>query len=250
MLEWFRSKPSCPVSNEDKAWIEDRFSWLIDEFGIQQLKKTELVLPTTDFFPAEYDYTEDGIGDIMNRIAKFMEVDPSLLHLEFYEHSLPQIEGMWKHGTAVLYSESDGQFDIWLEVNTLEDPLNVVATLAHEIGHVVLLGQRRISPEEEDHEPLTDLLTVFFGLGTFSANCVVHENYWNDGQWSGWSIGRRGYLTMEMYGYAFALFALARGETSPNWLSYLRLDVRSAYKKGIRFINETGDCNCSFITTK
>ena len=228
MLGWFRSKPTCPVSEENKAWIENRFSWFVDEFGLERLKYSELIHPTTDFFPADYDYTAAGIWEIMNRVAKFMDVEPSLLRLEFYRHSLPDIEGMWNHGTSGLYFESDGQFDIWLEMETLKDPLHVVATLAHEIGHVVLLGQQRISPDEEDQEPLTDLLTVFFGLGLFSANNVIHENYWNDGPLSGWSIGRRGYVTMEMYGYAFALYALARGETSPKWLSQLRLDVRSA----------------------
>ncbi len=34
MFGWFRSKPTCPVTAEEKSWIEGRFIWLIDEFGM------------------------------------------------------------------------------------------------------------------------------------------------------------------------------------------------------------------------
>ncbi|QDV53826.1 hypothetical protein Enr17x_59090 [Gimesia fumaroli] len=63
-------------------------------------------------------------------------------------------------------------------------------------------------------------------------------------------MGRQGYLTMDMFSYAFALFAIARGEIAPNWLSQLRLDVHSACKKGKQYVNETGDCPCPFVTTR
>ncbi|QDT94347.1 zinc metalloprotease [Gimesia algae] len=250
MFGWFRSKPVCPVSAEEKAWIENRFSWLIGEFGMQRLTKGTLILPTTDFFPEEYHRTADEIQKIMDLVAEYMNVSPSILRLNFYEDFRPEIEGMWTAGSVGMYSESARKFDIWLEIHSLENPLTVIATLAHEIGHVLLLGQRRISHIEEDHEPLTDLLTVYLGLGLFSANAVMQEHYWNDGPLSGWSMGRQGYLSMEMFGYAFALFGIARGEIAPKWLSQLRLDVRSACKQGMRYITETGDCSCEFVTPR
>ncbi len=86
----------------------------------------------------------------------------------------------------------------------------MVATLAHELGHIHLLGHGRISDDVEDHEPLTDLLTVFFGMGIFTANAVMYEQYWENGVLSGWSMGRRGYLGMPVYGYALARFARLR----------------------------------------
>src|SRR5262249_54398499 len=126
----------------------------------------------------------------------------------------------------------------------LDDPLAMVATMAHELGHVLLLGQGRVSADVEDHEPLTDLLTVFLGLGIFTANSVLREHYWDAGAVSGWSMGRSGYLTMAMYGYALSLFAWMRGEVQPSWAKELRLDVRSAFKEGLRFLEETGDSLC------
>lgn len=246
MLGWFRSQATCPVPPADKAWIEARFGWLTDEFGAECLLQGVQVLPTTEFFPAHYEGAEDELVELMQRVAGYMRADPSRLRLQFYDERLPHFVENKGGGTAGLYNEVDGYFDIWLESATLDDPLHVVATLAHELGHVRLLGERRISADEEDHEPLTDLLTVFLGLGIITSNSVIHENYWETGQFAGWSIGKRGYLTMEKYGYALALYARARNELDPAWLRHLRPDVRTACKRGLRYIVETGDCDYRF----
>jgi hypothetical protein len=110
--------------------------------------------------------------------------------------------------------------------------------MAHELGHVHLLGHGRLTPDAEDHEPLTDLLTVFLGLGVFTANAVIREQYWDAGGWAGWKMGRRGYLGMPVYGYALALFARTRGEDGSAWSGELRPDVRSAFRQAGRFLAE------------
>jgi hypothetical protein len=50
-------------------------------------------------------------------------------------------------------------------------------------------------------------------------------------------MGRRGYLGMREYGYAFARFAWARGEDGSGWSRELRLDVRSAFKQAMRYLS-------------
>jgi hypothetical protein len=48
-------------------------------------------------------------------------------------------------------------------------------------------------------------------------------------------------LDMDMFGYAFALFAWHRRETKPAWASHLRGDVHNAFKKGLNYLTKTGD---------
>ncbi len=242
MLDWLRGKPRCPVDESTKRWIETRFAWLTNELGIECLLTARTVLPTKEFLPLTYECTEDGIHDLMCRVATFMDVDPATLNLGFYEDGTPQYEGVVNNRSAGLYTKTGEKYDIWLEVNSLDVPASVIGTLSHEIGHVILLGQNRISPDEPDHEELTDLLTVFMGLGVFPANSVVHESNWRYGQWSGWSVGKRGYLSMDMYGYAMSLYTLARNDPFPEWAVHLRPDVRAALKRGVRYIESTQDC--------
>jgi hypothetical protein len=246
MLNWLSRTPVCPVSIDEKAWIEKRFAWLIAEFGMERLKESTFVLPTTDYFPASYRCTDEEIVELMRIVADYMQVPFESLELHIYQDDRPQFDGMINELTAGLYTESEGRFGIWIEVATLNDPLATVSTIAHEIGHVLLLGEKRISVDEPDHEDLTDLLTVFMGLGVVTANSVIHEHHWTAGQFSGWSVGKRGYLTMNMYGYALAIYLLLRAENGKTYLSHMRPDVRGACQKGMHYIQKTGDCSLQF----
>ena len=236
-------KPTCPVDAETKAWIERRLDWLTQEFGIRRLVSHETMLPTPDFLPVNYDCTEDGIAELMRIVADHMDVDHSSLDLNFYEDNAIGLDGAVSPASAGLYFEKDGRHQVWLEVNCLDDPGGVVATLAHEIGHVSLLGQKRIEPDADDHEELTDLLVVFCGLGIFSANASLQETNMHGTGYSAWSVGKRGYLSMHAIGYALTLYTLARGEDRPQWRRYLRPDAKAYVSRGIRYVTKTRDCS-------
>lgn len=236
-------KPTCPVDAATKAWIERRFDWLTQEFGIHRLVSHKTMLPTPEFLPLDYNCSEDGIAELMKLVCDHMDVDHSTLDLNFYEDNAIGLDGAISPASAGLYAEKDGRYQIWLEVNCLDDPGGVIATLAHEIGHVILLGQKRIEPDVEDHEELTDLLVVFHGLGLFAANASLHETNVHGSGYSAWSVGKRGYLSMHAIGYSLALYALARGQTRPDWLKYLRPDAKAYVSRGIRYITKLRNCD-------
>jgi hypothetical protein len=238
MFGWFRSRPQCPVDPATQEWIDQRWAWLESQFGRERLRKTTVILPRPEFFPDPYHGTEDDVRPMLDRVCGYMGIGPATVELSLYEDRNPVYEGEWRQGTAGLYHPEAGKFRVWVEVGNLSDPLALVGTLAHELGHIHLLGHGRIPEETEDHEPLTDLLTVFLGLGVFTANSVIRENYWDAGVVSGWSMGRQGYLGMPAYGYAFARFARARGEDGSDWSGELRLDVRSAFQEAMRFLEQ------------
>ena len=119
--------------------------------------------------------------------------------------------------------------------------MSLVATVAHELGHVRLLGEGRIHSGYDDHEPLTDLLTVFLGLGVFTANSAFSFKQWSDNSYQGWRTERKGYLTEEMFGYALALFALMRGERSLVWSEFLEGSVKTHFKDALKYLEKTGE---------
>ena len=99
--------------------------------------------------------------------------------------------------------------------------------LVDELAHLKLLGGRHVHPDEPDNEPLTDLATVYFGLGVFTANSTVRESQWASGGWEGWSVGSQGYLPQPVIAYSLALFAMHRHERRPAWVRHLRPDAKS-----------------------
>jgi hypothetical protein len=208
------------------------------------MREATVILPTEEFFPDAYDGTEPAVRTLLDRVGGYMGVAAGGLGLGFYSEAnrpaLIDADGRPVAGTAGRYQEGEKP-TIWIETSYLDDPMALVATMAHELGHVLLLGGGRITHDTEDQELLTDVLTVFLGLGLFTANATVREAYWRHGHWEGWTIGRHGYMTQPMYGYALALFAYAREEEDPDWARHLRLDVRAPLKKGLRYLLETGD---------
>jgi hypothetical protein len=125
-----------------------------------------------------------------------------------------------------------------LRSSQFKDPLSLVATVAHELGHVILLGGGLLSPQTSDHEPLTDLLAVFLGLGIFNANASGQFKQHQEERKYGWSVKRLGYLPQQAYGYALAKFAREREENNPAWAKYLSTNVHAYFKQSTSWLGK------------
>jgi hypothetical protein len=231
MFGWF--SPKCPLDTYEKTWTEWRMRWLADQFGVERLLRAEVVLPTNELFAEPYRGTVEDARRLMDRLCAHLAIDPRTIELE----ALPDVQ---LPGVAGHYDRSE-QTVIRVAESQLAEPLRLVATLAHELAHEKLLGGGLLDPDVADHEWVTDLLPVFFGLGLFAANATVSEQYENQGQVSWWSIGRQGYLPSRIFGYALALFAFVRGERDPSWAKHLRLDASSPLQGGLRYLRKTND---------
>ncbi|MGE3808805.1 MAG: HEAT repeat domain-containing protein [Gemmataceae bacterium] len=53
-------------------------------------------------------------------------------------------------------------------------------------------------------------------------------------------MSRQGYLPARIFGYAFALFAFFREESSPAWARYLRPDAANPMQAGLRYLQNNG----------
>lgn len=245
-MGWFFS-PKRSVDDETKEWLEECFGWLIEEFGEEVVRETLVVLPTEEFFPDKFDGDEPSLRVMFDTVCEYMETDPRRFRLCFYENEvdklrlkLPFHEGSGK-GAAGFYSESFNRYVIGLQIGNNISPENLIATMAHEIAHGRLIGERRIDGADENHEYLADLLTVIFGMGIFNANSAFNFEQFTSSSVQGWQASRQGYLTEEMFGYALAMFAYVRGETSPGWSKYLKTNVKHFFANSLKYLLKTDD---------
>lgn len=224
--------------------MEQAFVWLVVEFGQDNIKAKPIRCPTAEHFPIRYDGSQDSLLQTAQIIADQMEIDLNKINLDIYNQSIQEFQGdagfrMWttpdEHSEEVMSSglyfdkNASGKFDVFIEKNNLKDPEKLVATLAHEFAHIKLLGEKRVSFNDES---LTDLTTVVFGIGIFNANCAFREikNY------DSWGHNTLGYLKQREWGYALALHAYYRQEKNPIWINYLTPNIKSDFKKSSSFI--------------
>lgn len=242
MFNWFR--PTCPVDPYAKDWIETRLAWLADQFGLEVFTHRNVILPLEEFFPDRYDRSEGTVRALLDRVCGYMNVDPACVDLELFTNPdllLVNERGHYLGPAAGLYDEQDTcKAIIHLATAQLDDPMTLVGTMAHELAHFRLLGEKRISDRAYDGELLTDLTVVFHGLGIFLAN--VPRTWLSDfTRWPGTDARKPEYMTQPMYAHALAHAAWFRNQQKPPWARYLRGDARPLFRQGLRYLWKTGD---------
>ena len=144
----------------------------------------------------------------------------------------------WRNETASRYIAGSGEQRPTIAINRslLSDTLTLVASLAHELGLVILLDGGHTQRDAKNIEPLTDLLTVYLGLGVFTANASRNfRKYQPDGR-RGWSMSRLGFLSETVFGYALARFAKERGEIEPAWAKYLSTNLKAWFRQSAAWL--------------
>lgn len=224
--------PKCPLDTHHKTWIERRMVWLAERFGLDRMRNATVVTPTPEFFPDPYTPDEAGFRHTLRRVCRYMGVDPNSLRFALADDD--QLDA------AGLYVQRERSI-IYVARSRLEDPTRLVATLAHELAHELLLNGGHISPDASDHEEVTDLLPVFLGLGIFGANGTVRETAWRNAHASYSQVSRQGYLSSLQLGYALGVFAYVRGENNPKWVKHLRPDAGVTMKAALGYLRKTDD---------
>lgn len=225
----------CPVSAKARLWTEESLQWLRGEFGDDALNG-EVLRPQT-VFPPGYTGIEDDVGVVLRRLCDRMGVPVKSVEIEFDDDPdvVPDPGVPVAHhfsGAAGEYRRRGGTAVLAIRRRQLRHPVALAATLAHELAHARLLGERHIDPGRSDSEQLTDLTTIFFGSGIFTANAAFDFSQTQ----TGWQSSHLGYLGETLSGYALAYFAYLRGEREPAWAAALDTNPRAYMRQGLRYL--------------
>jgi hypothetical protein len=201
----FRSKKNPIVPLSTLRWQIDTFAWLMRHTGgIQARRKAPLILPIDEFFPDRGLKGEEGVRTLFERVRTWAGMADWPCELRTLATDPPPIAGLsFNEGRSSL---SAGSFSVSDEPNAVpvitydsslqEDPMALVATFAHELGHYLCATFPEAPPGGTDLlEPATDVAAVFLGFGVFLANAAFSfEQLFEEGR-EGWQARRHGYLT-------------------------------------------------------
>ncbi|WP_103961554.1 hypothetical protein [Nonomuraea solani] len=215
--------------------------WFEDEFG-EEVALREVALPTPGFFRSVHNRfgTVDRVNALVSKVRRLMAVDVSTIEVEFFDG----VEAVAGERTVGHYYQEGSSHVVGFDRKEVSDLAYLTAVIAHELCHVRLIGEGRISAEREDQERLTDLLTVYLGFGVFTANAamkfarasrgwqIIPRGYLTDetlnSATNNGETRRLGYLTQPEFGYALARYCRLRGESRPSWIAHLHPGARTA----------------------
>lgn len=239
-------KPKPPLDKELREFFEQNLLWLDQEFPSPPIEERRILTPTKEDFPIDWNKSEDNAFEALAIVCENMQIDPNDIHLDFYSNGIKEID----MGGSIMFVQSDpgqmekvgeyhddkidGKHHISIDEALLENPSALIAILAHELAHVKLLGEKKI---DKNDEMLTDFATVFFGLGIFNANASFKSITQQDR----WGYDIYGYLKIEEWAYALALFTFFREEDEPEWKQYLSTSIRSDFERSLQYMIENED---------
>lgn len=254
------STPREPeITVEQRAYFENQFHWLIENFGKGFLDK-KMLIPDRENFPVMYDGSEEPAWKTLEIICRQLDLDAKEIHLDFYSEGAREINagpqtfylqgGKTEKFAGGLYwgRAEDGKFHIWINKGLLKNPQALVAILAHELAHAHLLGGHKLHAKyDHDHELVTEIFCVFSGFGIFNATQAFQINKGFDG----WSYQYAGYLKQQSWGYLLALYALLREEEEedPFWLKFLSPSLKKDFKTSMKWLTTT-EAGSKFLSAK
>ena len=243
---------ACPVPEGSRQWIEHWLDWCVGEFGARALHGPAAV-PGPELVPPGFTGTQEQAEALVGRVARVMGVPPEGLTVRLFESSPAERR---KRHTVGTYRRVMGRALIELDRTQAENPVTFTAIVAHELAHARLLGERRL-PDDVDGECLTDLLTVFLGMGVFTAGAAYEfpraagaRGYTalpmadlTDRMLTGLAnepTSRTGYLSEDEFGYALAYWTTLRGDPAPAWTRHLTGGMRAILGRGVRHLATRG----------
>lgn len=246
MFGFFKPKPL--LCQESTDWVKLCYKLFLNSVGNEHFDRIKMILPQKEYFPDHYDGSYENVRKLLDRICEYMHINHEEITLKLYSEEIEDIEASLKNvlpswegnkSNAVgFYIENGKDENAVISINhrTLHNPVSLIATISHELCHYILLKRWKLEKDIEDMEVMTDLLTIFLGMGIFTANSALQFNQWTDWRKQGWSIECQGYLTQEGIGYAIAEWAYLKNDKNPQWIKYLCPDVKSYCKSSLRYL--------------
>ena len=246
MFKLFGNKEiKAPVDDEMREWIEYAMQWLFVTFDEKACKEQKVYASLKELLN-DFDLQTASLNDLAKIVAQLMDINIDEVVVEVYDEGERVIETEGgklftqteegEQTTAGLYvgKNKDGKYEVGIEKSILKDPVNLIATIAHEFSHIKLLGENRI---EDNDEYLTDLLPIIYGLGVFGANSVFSFRQTN----TEWAYKTSGYLTQMEWGYALAVYCWLREDKNPDWINSLPRNIQADYKRSLKFMENNPD---------
>jgi hypothetical protein len=74
-MEFWKREYKCPITEEDRLWVEDAMLSLMEMFGADYLKAKDTILPTKDFFDYDFKGESEDAQFVLKRLYELMDID-------------------------------------------------------------------------------------------------------------------------------------------------------------------------------
>lgn len=237
--------PTRPLDKETQHWIEVRSAWIIKEFGLERLAAKPIILSDDPRFSVTWGGTVAEAERLFAIVCGIMDVPAAQVELRWSDESRRKRPHTVIEGVNETENGPDPENVIRIDRANLKTPKRLLAAMAYGLARYHLIAGRRLAADVPDVDHVAELLTVFFGLGVFSADSTVRYYFYPSvpsdiyyGQMQNYEISRFGFLTARHYGYAMALWSSIREDSDYEFAAHLRPDAREPFYDTLKYLKK------------
>lgn len=237
MFSFFNSKPLLDANTTE--WIFDSYEWALTQFDADIFfQKTQLVLPTNDFFPGKVASVAEMSAAIFQRIKTYAQVEQwpiALVQPEIYNppQTLLLTEQVSSRSTQLTQVQA-APLPVSFHPAQINKPQDLIANLTVQMTNYVANNIDRRPPGGQEFWPqAVELLSVYFGFGIMLSNSA-YTFRGGCGSCYNKSANREAALPESEAVFALAIFCrlkdIPASQVSGHLKSYLRKDFKHALK--------------------
>lgn len=230
------------------AWHLGAFGWLVASFANQRdFLASRLVLPAPGFFTYDHETGHALAERLFRQVEAYAALPGPPLDLMPHDFVPDDADaplfGRVHHARHAMATYAAGDLQVRYLPALLNEPLVLIGTFAHELGHH-LLGLHTSEPPpiaDDQMECLTDLAAVYLGFGVFLANQAFSFVQHGGTISQGWAMARRGYLPEIDLVFATALFVAVRDLDPEPVARCLKPHLATQLRRALRDLSEQAD---------
>jgi len=245
MMRWLPFGKKRPfLEAEAEEWQIETWQWLLQHLGpLRGQDQAPIVTPTRAFFPpsdAAGHARAEHIFAAVKRHAGMADWECRLVaQSRRPEARVGDIAALQFSGGHALgtFGLAGNEVVITYDPAGLDNPIQLIATMAHELAHYRLAALAEEPPGGADaHEFATDLTTVYMGFGLFGASCAFNFQRHQDFMSQGWQWSRQGYLGEREWIFALAIFLQLRLQSPTDVNPFLKPHLATDLRKARRYL--------------
>lgn len=153
-----------------QEWVNQKIGHLYFSLKNEMEKTRSPFFPSRDFYN-EWSDNDFSLAVMAQKILFYLD-EPVGNFIVAFHNGLGDTPG-------VFTVTEEGQEVIFVNDKYIQDPYAVGAVLAHEIMHLYLMSRKHIVLEDaNENELLTDLGTIYLGLGILVINGMSYKSNW------------------------------------------------------------------------
>lgn len=239
------SQTPCPVTPEDKEWVEYNFDWLIKTFGYPGSHTTQ-VLPDKTFFPETFSHKKINIESVINDVSRLLNIDRKKISFEIETDIRDQtgtpyeFSGMPFEAELETLQEEDGAisgYHLYIANDLLNHPDRLVFNIVLNLVMAALYENHVAFETDADTDHFIYIAAVYFGFGVIVAQNLISFGVRESGGWeTKWNYSAK--VPSRVIAYAMALFESLMARAMPDWKPYLPPGFAKDFNAAVAFIKE------------